>query len=96
VLALDKHLRDSFGTVDRAELMRGIEARLRPCLCGGHFRDAAARRCHVCRAEVIVDGSGWDLWPGFFGSGDETEELERQVQQFTDEHIRRTDVWLEP
>jgi len=76
--------------------MRGVEARLRPCSCGGAFRDAAPRRCHACQTEVIVDGAGWELWPGCFGSEPESDDLERQGQQFMDEHIRRTDLWLEP
>lgn len=35
--------------------MRALEARLKPCSCGGAFRHDAARRCLACHAPVIVD-----------------------------------------
>jgi hypothetical protein len=37
-----------------AAVMRGIEARLKPCTCGGTFRFDAPRRCFSCTAPVIL------------------------------------------
>ncbi len=81
VIAVDNEIIEKLGKMNRASLMNAIEPRLRLCVCGGRFRDRSSRRCHVCQAEVIVDDPSWDLWPGFFGTDNETEELEQRAQQ---------------
>lgn len=47
----------------RAALRRAIEARLKPCRCGGTFRFDAPRRCFSCYTPVINEGpAGVDLY----------------------------------
>lgn len=47
-----------------AALRQAIEARLKPCPCGGTFRFDAPRRCFSCHAPVIIeDPFGIDLYP---------------------------------
>jgi hypothetical protein len=75
-------------------LMRALEARLKPCMCGGAFRHDAPRRCFTCHTSVIFDDlEGVDLWDGRFASDapihEEGEEEERWRAQF----IRAQDIW---
>jgi hypothetical protein len=94
VMGADQEIIQKLGRMDRASLMNTIEPRLKRCVCGGRFSDVSSRRCHVCQANVIIEDPSWDLWPAFFGSDEETEELEQQVQQFMAEYVRREDIWL--
>ncbi len=77
---------------------RAVEARLKPCLCGGTFRYDAPRRCLACHTPVIVeDPRGIDLsfWSDLYLSdgSDWTDELmeaeERRHAPFT----RTDDLW---
>ena len=77
--------------------MRAVEARLKPCACGGQFRHDAPRRCHVCRGEVVAGEPDVDLWPGFCDLDEDTgeppaEQIQR-IEAFEREHIRRGDIW---
>jgi hypothetical protein len=77
--------------------LRAVEARLRPCACGGRYRHDAPRRCDACLAQVIVDEPGVDLWPGYCDLGGEnrepTDEEVALIEQFEATYIRRRDVW---
>jgi hypothetical protein len=83
---------------DYATRMRAIEARLKPCSCGGAFRYDAPRRCPVCHAPVIVhDPTGIDLslWSDLVlpDAPDPTdEELEKEEQRLAP-YIRADDLW---
>ncbi len=81
---------------ERQKLME-IEAKLKPCDCGGRYRHDAARRCHVCLGEVITEEPDVDLWPVCFGidpfQRELTAEEVMQCEQFARTHIRRNDIW---
>jgi hypothetical protein len=82
-----------------AAVMRAVEPRLRECVCGGHFRADAPRRCATCDAIVLADAPGVDLWPGYCDFDMEQrmpppEDVER-INAFDASHIRRTDLWRE-
>jgi hypothetical protein len=85
------------GRVEYKALMAEIEKRLRPCVCGGHFRHNASRRCHYCLAEVITDESGVDLWPAYYNvdanDNELIEKLSPIVAEFEQKHVRRSDIW---
>lgn len=79
-------------------LMRAIEARLKPCVCGGTFRYDAPRRCFTCHTPVILDDpANIDLFPWIDyplpdtpkHTAEELEEEERWMAQF----IRAEDKW---
>jgi hypothetical protein len=80
-------------------LMRAVEARLKPCRCGGRFLHDASRRCLTCSTPVITENtSGIDLFrwhdtllPDSTGLTDEAlqEEEERWRSQF----LRTEDIW---
>jgi hypothetical protein len=73
--------------------LRAVEARLKPCTCGGTFRYDAARRCLTCHAPVIVENPAginlafWaDLYPSSDGSNWTDERMkaeERRHAPFT-------------
>jgi hypothetical protein len=85
------------GHLDYATRMAAIEARLRPCSCGGHFRHDAARRCHICLAPVLSGELDVDLWPEVYGINvderDPTGEEAAQAEAFDTQHIRREHIW---
>ncbi|WP_220197346.1 hypothetical protein [Ktedonospora formicarum] len=69
-------------------LMRVIEARLKPCACGGSFKHDAPRRCFTCHAPVIIDdAAGIDLWPP------EEEVDEEQEAEWWPRFTRADDLW---
>ena len=78
-------------------LMHAVEARLKPCSCGGHFRHDAPRRCHACQGEVIAGEPAVDLWPGFCDLDDDADEPPaeqiQRIEAFEQRHIRRGDIW---
>lgn len=83
--------------VEIVALMRAVEARLKPCTCGGIFRHDAPRRCHACLGEVIAGAPEVDLWPGFCDLDEDAgeppaDQIER-IEAFEREHIRRGDIW---
>lgn len=75
--------------------LTAIEARLKPCSCGGHYRYDAPRRCHVCLSDVIIGEPDVDLWPGYFGIIEREPTPEEVVlfEQFASKHIRSGDIW---
>jgi hypothetical protein len=81
-------------------LMRGIEARLLPCSCGGRFRHDASRRCFHCGAEVVTGEPGVDLSP-YTGCEDQqdrdpTDEEQAVYDRFVAEFIRKEGHWASP
>lgn len=89
-IAIEDALRDRYGT--HSTLMDALEARLRPCDCGGQFRDAAPRRCHRCSAilTAISAPSGVDVWPAWWTDETDTGALE---VEFTARYFREEDLW---
>jgi hypothetical protein len=85
---------------DETVRIERIETRLKPCVCGGHFRFAAARRCLTCWTPVIVaDPAGVDLfyWEPYF---DEETPLPpegelKQAEQEMSRFARTADLWLD-
>jgi hypothetical protein len=81
----------------RERLMNAIEPLLRPCVCGGRYRDRAARRCFRCNSAVIVEeAAGIDLLP-YVGCEDQNrdptdDEIERH-EAFEREYVRTTELW---
>jgi hypothetical protein len=70
----DEQEDDAYGTA----FMRAIEARLKPCTCGGTFRYDAARHCFSCFAPVVTDDPfDVDLYPNEDGFENELDP-ERQ------------------
>jgi hypothetical protein len=65
---IDKHIRQTISKDESdmyTALMQAIEARLKPCACGGSFRHDSPRRCIICHTPVIIDDPiGIDLWSG--------------------------------
>jgi hypothetical protein len=78
-------------------LLSQIEARLKPCDCGGIFRFRAPRRCYTCLTPVITDDGGVDLLPAYYDINvderDPTAEEEARVAAFEEVHVRRADIW---
>jgi hypothetical protein len=78
-------------------LIAQIEAKLKPCDCGGVFRFRAPRRCYSCLTPVITDGAGIDLWPAYYDidvdERDPTAEEEAQVAAFEEVHVGRAEIW---
>jgi predicted nucleic acid-binding Zn ribbon protein len=87
----DPQYRDA--AADEIIRIHEVEAHLKPCVCGGHFRFAAARRCPTCWTPVIVeDPAGIDLfyWEPFLD--EDAPELEPAAQKI--QHLARTDdLW---
>jgi hypothetical protein len=85
------------GRLDYTSRMAIIEARLRPCACGGHFRHDAARRCHICLTPVISGESDVDLWSEIYGINvderDPTDEEAAQAEAFDSKHVYRENIW---
>ena len=83
---------------DRIQLMQAIEPRLRPCSCGGHFKDHSPRRCFSCKSIVIAeDAAGVDLSP-YTGVEDQdrepTETEQRQFDAYLREFVHHDeDLW---
>jgi ribosomal protein S27AE len=82
---------------DRRQLMAAVEPRLRPCRCGGRYRDAAPRRCFRCNAEVVADDpAGVDLSP-YIGPEDQgrepTDAEQRQFDLHEREFVRTEGLW---
>lgn len=77
-----------------------LESQLKPCVCGGHFRFNAARRCLTCGFPVIRDNpAGIDLWYWEPFLAEESpdpsdKELERAEQRI-DGLARTADLWLD-
>ncbi|MET7375860.1 hypothetical protein [Micromonospora arida] len=73
-------------------LMAALEARLRPCDCGGRFRDSAPRRCHHCSTVLTaIDApSGVDVWPGWWTDETDTASVE---EEFTARYFHTEDLW---
>jgi hypothetical protein len=94
-LALDKAIPP--GDDHYRVLSAQIEAKLKPCDCGGRFRFHAPRRCYTCLTPVIADGAGVDLWPIYYDINvderDPTAEEEAQVAAFEEAHVRRAEIW---
>lgn len=75
-------------------LMRAIEARLKPCLCGGTFRHDAPRRCFTCYTPVISDHpNGIDLYPGWMDVSELDASLEVQADHWTAQFTRTEGIW---
>jgi hypothetical protein len=90
----------SDAAADEAARIHRVEARLKPCVCGGHFRFDAARRCPTCWKPVIVDDpEGVDLshWEPFMDEGalDPSEEELEHAQQKDEQFCRTDDLWLD-
>jgi len=75
--------------------LTAIEARLKPCSCGGRYRYDAPRRCHLCLGNVLIGEPDVDLWPGYFGiiEREPTPEEVELFEQFASKHIRSGDIW---
>lgn len=74
-----------------------IEARLRPCVCGGQYESDAPRRCPLCQAVTIAD---WpedvDLWPGYMWweeDRDPTPEESERAEAYITQTVRQRDIW---
>lgn len=75
-------------------LMRALEGRLKPCICGGTFRHDAPRRCFSCHMSVIIDDpDGVDLWDGRFSTDDPTHEELEEERRWMAQFIRTEDKW---
>ena len=84
--------------LSRKQLMAEVQDRLRLCTCGGHFKDDAPRRCHICSSEVIIGERGVDLMPASLmptKEGDFELILEQMEEWalFDERFIRRADIW---
>ncbi len=77
-----------------AALMRVLEGRLKPCICGGAFRHDTPRRCFRCHASVIMDDpDGVDLWPGHLSTDNPTDEEVEEERRWMAQFIRTQDIW---
>lgn len=77
-------------------LMRALEGRLKPCICGGTFRHDAPRRCFRCHTPVISDEpDGVDLWDGRFSTENPTQQEVEEVGRWMAQFIRTQDIWRE-
>jgi len=76
-------------------LMRAVEARLKPCLCGGVFCHDAPRRCFRCHTPVISENpDGIDLFPEWM-DGSLPDVLSEQAEHWTAQFVRAKDIWQE-
>ena len=79
-----------------AEQMALIEARLRPCPCGGQFRHDAPRRCHACGTAVVHEPDV-DVWPeiGWPERGDAglTDQDQSRWEAWEAAFVVRDDLW---
>jgi len=92
-----QHLRQTLSPDDGdtyVALMRVLEGRLNPCICGGTFRHDAPRRCFSCHTAVISDDPiGVDLWDDRFSTNDPTEEEVEEMSRLMAPFIRTEDMW---
>lgn len=94
----DPHYKDA--AKDEATRRHLVEARLKLCGCGGHFRFAAARRCPTCWTPVIVDAPVqvdlyyWDPCLEDDAPDPSDEALEAYSQKMNP-LIRTEDLWLD-
>jgi len=79
----------------REQIMAAMEPLLRPCTCGGRFRDAASRHCFACGA-VVPEAATHDLSP-FTGCEDSdrdpTQEEQAAYDRFEATFIGHDDLW---
>jgi len=76
-------------------LMRAVEARLKPCRCGGVFCYDAPRRCFRCHTPVISEHpQGIDLYPEW-REDLENDEIIKRTEHFEAQFIRKKDIWQE-
>lgn len=87
------------GKWDYDLLMERIEDKLKPCVCGGHYKKVVARRCFNCNSEIIRDdehgsmGRGIMLYPSIFCPDDDNLDLETQYIKFYEEYVLRKNIW---
>lgn len=87
-------LRENGTDPDSQQLLRMIEARLRPCDCGGLYKFDAPRRCPFCQEIAISDSpAGVDLKPGFMRNQVRTLEQKAQVEAYFAQRMRRSKIW---
>jgi hypothetical protein len=80
----------------REQIMAAMEPLLKPCKCGGHFRDTAPRHCFAC-GTAVPEAATHDLSPytGCEDSGrDPTAEEQAVYDQFEAAFIGRENVWI--
>lgn len=80
-------------------LMHALEARLRPCTCGGAFRHDASRRCFSCHAPVIIENPlGIDLYrwcAALLSDGvDLTDDVLEEEARWMSQFVRAEDKWI--
>lgn len=102
VNVIQNQLRSKERSNDYKALIDKIEAQLKTCSCGGHYKLTVAKRCFNCNAEVIEKddhgsmGRGIELYPGIFYV-DEDDELdlaiEDQYVEFEEKFVRRENIW---
>jgi hypothetical protein len=79
----------------REQIMAAMEPLLKPCKCGGRFRDTSPRHCFACGA-VVPEAAGHDLYPYIGCEGtdrDPTTAEQEEYDRFDAGFIRRTDLW---
>ena len=92
------HASQGASKVSRADKLRLIEERLRPCACGGSYRHDSPRRCPYCLSVVIADEPDVDLWPGYFWIEDDREPTDEEAERigaYLDARVRERDIWRE-
>lgn len=95
----DPRVLQEMSSVDRSYLdhHRAIEADLRSCECGGHYRHDSPRRCTDCLVVLVADEAGVDLYPFIFDfealDRDPTPQEQAQYDKFEKAHIRNEDIW---
>lgn len=76
---------------------RRLEARLKPCDCGGHYKSDAPRRCPHCRTVAVEERpDDVDLQPGYMWweeDRDPTDEEIRLADAYFTKHVRQSDIW---
>jgi hypothetical protein len=79
----------------REQIMAAMEPLLRPCRCGGRFRDTSPRHCFTCGA-VVPEAPTHDLSP-YTGCEDSnrepTEEEQAAYDKFDAAFIGRENLW---
>ena len=73
-----------------ARVMPAVEARLRPCSCGGHFRHGARPRCLHCGTPVADAREDFNVWFPDHRDAD-IARYETLIQQL----ILSEDLWQE-
>jgi hypothetical protein len=93
VRQIEDDLRAS-GSMTHQALMVRVAARLRPCDCGGRYRNDAPRRCVRCFAHLqeVTPASGVDVWPAWPNHEPTDAELAEQ-QAFISAFVRSDDLW---